>query len=91
MRMKIRNVVDEPVPFSGTAEEAHNNYNTHDWSYDEGDTRCIRCDASVRHRAASYPCGTEPPRRVTMVWEDGNGEIHTGHPTFAKFGISGEG
>lgn len=86
MGMEIHSMVDTPVPFSGTVEEANDNHNTHDWLYDEGDTRCLRCDASVRHQAASYPCGVQPPRRMTVVYESSNGTTLMEHPNFAAFG-----
>lgn len=52
-----------PVPFDGTAAEAATNRATHAWSDLYGETRCGRCDSKLSHRAADYPCGTEPPRR----------------------------
>ena len=60
-------IIDRPVEFPGTDEEARANHRTHAWIFD-GDTEvCMDCDAKSWHRVASYPCGQEPPREVVEV------------------------
>jgi hypothetical protein len=60
--------IDLPVRFSGTAEESAANFRTHAFAWDDdGDTRCMNCDCRPSHAAASYPCGTEPPRQIVTV------------------------
>lgn len=55
--------INEPVPFSGSAEQAIENYNSHVWCMlDEYECRCMACDSKPWHKAAFYPCGVEPPR-----------------------------
>lgn len=60
--------INQPVPFSGTNEEAEANFLTHQFGYDgdDFDARCMSCDAKVWHKAASYPCGTDVPRQVIV-------------------------
>lgn len=83
-------LMDVPVPFDGTSEQAEANYRTHNFQswYDEdyGDTRCMACDCKPWHKAADYPCGTEPERMLiignsTMSWEIRNGHIPSDLPT----------
>lgn len=61
-------ILDTPLPWQGTPEEAAANRETH-WWLDAGEEppRCGRCDAAAYHVAADYPCGTEPPRVVRVV------------------------
>lgn len=70
------NVMNVPVPFSGTTDQADVNFSTHDfrtWGYeDDMDSRCARCDCKPWHKAAAYPCGQEPPRM--LVIRDGDTE-----------------
>jgi hypothetical protein len=53
-----------PVPFSnfGTGQQACENFDSHNFSWDGSDVRCSRCDSKDWHEAANYPCGEEPPR-----------------------------
>lgn len=51
-----------PQPFDGTPEERMANVQTHHWVADGDEIVCLDCDAKIWHVAASYPCGTEPPR-----------------------------
>lgn len=62
-------VVNRPVAFAGTESERAANYRTHDWCVvdPEEPMRCMTCDAKTWHVAASYPCGTEPPRETVDV------------------------
>jgi len=60
-------IVNQPVAFPGTAEEAAANYKGHMWFQEEFDAACWRCDAKPWHKAASYPCGEEPPRETVDV------------------------
>lgn len=56
--------IDRPIRWQGTPEQAAVNYRSHWWqSYGE-ETECDRCLSKPWHAAASYPCGTEPPREV---------------------------
>lgn len=58
--------LNEPVPFSGSAEEREANFLSHAWAREsEDDWSCGRCDAKPYHAAANYPCGVDPPRRIT--------------------------
>lgn len=62
--------INEPVPFEGTEEQKSANFKTHHFVDCCGDYeyRCSQCDCKPWHKAASYPCGVEPPRR-TVVYE----------------------
>lgn len=62
-------IVNRPIRFQGTPEQAAANYRTHDWIvYDIEEPReCGRCCAREYHAAASYPCGVEPPRETVEV------------------------
>jgi hypothetical protein len=55
-------MMNVPVPFPGTAEEAAANYRTHFFGGIDG--RCYDCDSRPSHVAADYPCGTNPPRML---------------------------
>ena len=67
---------NEPVPFSGTPEEADANFNTHRFSGDmDGDYRCGFCDCKPWHKAAHYPCGEPTPRQIRTRYEDGTEEV----------------
>lgn len=59
--------LNRPVAFPGTPAEAVANYQTHQWYDYEGGTECDGCCAKIWHVAASYPCGTEPPREVVVI------------------------
>lgn len=76
-------IINVPVPFGGTPEEAEANYRTHNfqsWGFgnDFGDTRCTKCDSKPWHKAADYPCGTEPQRMVIVTRDDHKWEIREG-------------
>lgn len=61
-------IIDRPIRFAGTAEEAAANRDSHHWTtFDGEEYRCMWCDAAPWHAAASYPCGTEPPRETVEV------------------------
>ena len=56
-----------PAPFTGSQAEREANYDTHhfhtyQYAEDDFETRCASCDCRPTHVAASYPCGTAPPR-----------------------------
>lgn len=63
--------INRPVRFPGTPEQAAANYRTHyfitNGDPEDGDYRCMDCDCKPGHVAASYPCGTEPPRETIEV------------------------
>ncbi len=62
-------IVNSPVKFQGSADEAASNRRTHHWvSWEQDETpECANCCAKTWHAAASYPCGVEPPRiEVTL-------------------------
>jgi len=70
-------IIDAPVPFPGTAEQAIANAYTHVFD-DDPDTRCMNCDCRPSHVAASYPFGEEPPRYVRCTeCERGVAHEHT--------------
>lgn len=59
----IVHVVNIPKPFDGDVTEKMANHNSHNFLWDdEGDTRCMNCDARPSHEAANYPCGAVPER-----------------------------
>ena len=60
--MQVAEIWIVPVPFAGTEEERRANRETHAFFEFMGEIRCGSCDARPSHTAASYPCGTEPPR-----------------------------
>jgi hypothetical protein len=60
-------IIDRPIPFSGTPEQARLNFLTHDWFYDGDIEVCMNCDSKSWHKAASYPCGQNPPREIVEV------------------------
>ena len=58
-------IIDRPIRFTGTAEQAAANRGTHHFiDYGDGEVECGDCFCKPWHAAASYPCGTEPPREV---------------------------
>jgi hypothetical protein len=57
--------IDRPILFAGTAEQAAENYASH--YFDPETDRCWECDSKTSHAAASYPCGTRPPREVVTI------------------------
>lgn len=63
--------INRPVPFAGTQEEAEANFKSHDFRVFDGEALCLACDCKPWHTTASYPCGTEAPREVETVWDDG--------------------
>lgn len=91
-RMRICETINEPIPFQGTEEEAQANFATHHWWQDPDDWEmmCDNCGHKAWHKGASYPCGTEVPRRDVIVWFDAEGERHRNHPTLASLGIAGD-
>lgn len=62
-------VINRPIRFQGTREQAAANYATHAWaSFDIDEPQeCIDCCARTYHAAASYPCGQEPPRETVNI------------------------
>ena len=60
-------VIDRPVEFPGTDEEARANNTTHAWMFDGDVMVCMDCDSKSWHVAASYPCGEEPPREIVEI------------------------
>ena len=54
-------IINAPVPFQGTNEEANANFATHQF-YGVDDVYCIACSCKPWHASAHYPCGEEPPR-----------------------------
>ncbi len=60
-------VVDRPVQFPGTREEARANNDTHAWMFDGDVMVCMDCDSKSWHAAASYPCGEDPPREIVEL------------------------
>jgi len=91
-RMQIITTINEPIPFIGTVDEMLANYNTHLWWQDpeSWESVCDRCACKGWHKAAKYPCGTEPPRRDVVVWVDAEGNQHRNHPTLAALGIASD-
>ena len=71
--------INEPVPFTGTTEEAEANFATHSFGYDgdDYDARCMYCDAKVWHKAATYPCGSDVPRQVRVFFSDDTEQLMT--------------
>ena len=67
--------INRPVKFQGTDEEKQANRRTHhfsptDWDEDgPQDYRCMDCECKPGHKAADYPCGTNPPRE-TITYKD---------------------
>lgn len=57
-------MINRPVAFPGTPDEARANRLTHIFDYSDADTRCLDCDCRPSHVAASYPCGARVPREV---------------------------
>ena len=56
-------LMNSPVPFEGTDEQRKENLATHYFTHmGDYEYRCSDCDCKPWHAAASYPCGTEPPR-----------------------------
>jgi hypothetical protein len=63
-------VVNRPIPFRGTLEEAAANYATHRFLDYDGEQECDVCLSKPWHVAASYPCGQEPPRETVNTDDD---------------------
>lgn len=70
MTAEIAFTIEEPVPFTGTPDEARQNFATHSFTNDD-DPACLRCDVRVWMASASYPCGVEIPRQQRTVYSDG--------------------
>lgn len=86
-KREYQGAIDEPVPFAGTHQEARANLNTHHFGYDSedhSDARCGLCDTKLWHQSASYPCGTDVPRRVRVFFTDGTETIMT-QPEYGIF------
>lgn len=62
--------VNEPVPFGGTEQEAQQNFDSHGWSFADGEMRCWNCDSKSWHVAAQYPCGANVPRHDVEYQDD---------------------
>lgn len=60
-------IIDRPVRFPGTDEEAEANRNTHKWANDSDSIVCFDCDARLFGEMANYPCGVNPPREVVEI------------------------
>jgi hypothetical protein len=60
-------IINRPVRFTGSDEEAAANFRTHYWAGNDPDARCGECDCKPWHAAARYPCGVEPPRETVEV------------------------
>lgn len=63
-------MLDRPVDFSGTAEEARENRRSHLWRAYDDEVVCTRCDTAIWHVAADYRCGDDPPRELIEIGED---------------------
>lgn len=89
--MKIVMTINEPVPFMGTQDESDANFATHQWWYDPQtwEQMCDHCGSKAWHKAASYPCGAEVPRRDVVIAEDGNGKRYTCDPALFAVGVLG--
>ena len=89
--MRIINTINEPIPFVGTVAEMIANYDTHLWwqDHETWDSVCERCASKGWHKAAKYPCGTEPPRREVLIVEDSNGNQHECDPALLSVGVLG--
>jgi hypothetical protein len=59
--------LNRPVPFNGSAEEARANFASHNWYWDDGDGRCMVCDAHAGMSMSYWPCGTVVPRETIEV------------------------
>lgn len=57
-------MVNQPVTFPGTKEEAAANRASHHWYNWDGEILCSECEHKVWHVGANYPCGVEPPREL---------------------------
>lgn len=55
-------MIEAPVPFEGTAEQARANWESHRWDQSSG--RCMDCDVKSWYVSSEYPCGTREPRRL---------------------------
>jgi hypothetical protein len=55
-------MTDVPRPFKGTKAQREKNFLSHDWRAMDDEIHCRTCGTEAHHVAASYPCGTEPPR-----------------------------
>lgn len=61
--------MNEPIAFNGTDEEKKVNFKTHNFWADDGiEYRCCDCDCKPWHKAAYYPCGTNPPRETKVYY-----------------------
>jgi len=64
-------IVNRPVPFDGTKEEAATNFDSHDWATDgdprDGEVVCWKCDTKPWHITAKYLCGTDVPRETVLL------------------------
>lgn len=56
-------IVNRPVPFDGTDDEARFNISQHRWADFGSDIICADCQSKPWHASARYPCGTIPPRQ----------------------------
>lgn len=62
-------LIDRPLPFGGTREEAEANLATHEWGWCGDELVCFGCDSKPWHAGARYPCGSRPPREVySATW-----------------------
>lgn len=59
--------LNRPVRFTGTRQEARDNYNSHQWEASEEGVTCFRCDSRSTSIHAEYPCGTEAPRETVEI------------------------
>jgi hypothetical protein len=59
--------INRPIPFSGSEAEKRANYASHMFITWDEETHCSNCDCKPWHKAAYYPCGTNPPRETVEV------------------------
>ena len=61
-------VINRPVKFAGTREQADINFRTHHFVHlGDMEYRCNACDCKPSHVAAEYACGDEPPRETVRL------------------------
>lgn len=57
-----------PISFEGTAVQKGNNLRSHNWlAVDDEGRECGVCFSREYHVAATYQCGTEPPRKKVLI------------------------
>lgn len=66
-------MTDVPVPFEGTRAQRERNFLSHDWAAIDDEIVCKKCGSEAHHVAASYKCGTEPPRMAVPSDDESDG------------------